>query len=554
MAWQYTPFVFPLAFSLLVLVSVSVYSVGYLGTQGRDVTVEAFATLSIGATLMTALDAAQLLSTEPEFKIAMLSGIVVVSPLLVIGWIVFSLGYTGRTEWLTRRNIAILAVIPALTVVLTLTNYRGLVWSGFETATVGSTVVIDASFGSWIGVYAGYSYILGLVGIYVLLLTAVRSLDLYRGQSVALVVGAFAPLISSIVNMTGMTPISFTTASFGVSGVAFWFAVFRYRFLDVAPMARDTVVGSMPDPYLVVDEKERVVDLNSAAESLFGNVVGRSLDEFIPESGSDGRGGDGDDESDGNNDEDGDRDEVELGGRTFDVTRSSVERGDRTVGEVVLLRDITELKEREEELRRANERLESFASVVSHDLRNPLTIAQGQLKLAMEGEGDLEMVDDAHDRIERIIDDVLAMARKESIEPHAVELEETAREAWGNVNTQDAELMVTIDQDEGGCLEADHDRLLRVFENLFRNSVEHGGDDVKVEVGETPTGFYVEDDGQGFDAPDGVFDPQVGDNTGLGLWIVSEIADAHGWEVRVESNGNDEDGGARVFFETRTGS
>jgi Signal transduction histidine kinase len=76
-------------------------------------------------------------------------------------------------------------------------------------------------------------------------------------------------------------------------------------------------------------------------------------------------------------------------------------------------------------------------------------------------------------------------------------------------------------------------------------------DGVNVEVGETPTGFYVEDDGDGFDSLEDVFDPHVGDNTGLGLWIVSEIADAHGWGVRAE---NSEDGGARVVFETRTGS
>jgi PAS domain S-box len=356
-----------------------------------------------------------------------------------------------------------------VTVALTLTNYRGLVWSGFDTAQVGSTVVLKATFGPWAGVYAGYVYLLGLVGIYALLLMAVRSLDLYRGQSVALVVGGFAPFISSIVNMTGVTPISLTTPSFAVSGVAFWFAVFRYRFLDVAPMARDTVVGSLPDPYLVADERGRVVDLNPAAESLFGSAVGRGIDEFVPGPVS-GDGGEDNLQEDG--DRQGNRDEVELGGRTFDVRSSSVERGDRTVGEAVLLRDITELKEREEELQLANERLERFASVVSHDLRNPLTVARGQLNLAMEGEGDLEMIADAHERIERIIEDVLAMARKDRIETRRVGVGETARRAWESVETRDAELTVAV---EDGRLEADHDRLLRVFENLFRNSIEHGG-------------------------------------------------------------------------------
>ncbi|MFC6718561.1 nitrogen regulation protein NR(II) [Natrialbaceae archaeon GCM10025810] len=147
-------------------------------------------------------------------------------------------------------------------------------------------------------------------------------------------------------------------------------------------------------------------------------------------------------------------------------------------GTIHAFQDVTEQKVTERELERQNERLRSFTSVVSHDLRNPLNVAQGHLELAMEtADGEtrsaLEEVARAHDRMETLIENLLAVAREgRSVRnPRPVDVEAVVRAAWESVETVGAELEVV---DDPGTLEADPKRLQQVFENLFRNSVEHG--------------------------------------------------------------------------------
>lgn len=131
----------------------------------------------------------------------------------------------------------------------------------------------------------------------------------------------------------------------------------------------------------------------------------------------------------------------------------------------------------EAKLQRRNERLDQFASVVSHDLRNPLNVAQMRLELAREGHGyeHLSTVADAHDRMEALIQDVLQLARTgESVgETESVGLANVAANAVANTDLDAASLTVESDMQ----LVADRERLTAVFENLFRNAVEHGSTD-----------------------------------------------------------------------------
>jgi signal transduction histidine kinase len=253
-----------------------------------------------------------------------------------------------------------------------------------------------------------------------------------------------------------------------------------------------------------------------------------------------------------------------------------------------------QLRDRDAALQREIARLEKFAGLVSHDLRNPLNVAAGRTDLARSLTdddaviGELDRVEDAHDRMSQLIDDLLALARQGRTvdEIESVPLDEAAERAWRTVDTADA----TLDADEAAAtVEADPERLRTLFENLFTNSVEHGstgsraepddsvehgstssrtesGDSVEhgsdseagadddgltVTVGSLPDGFYVADDGTGFD-----IDPEEATEygrsstelgTGFGLAIVREIAAAHGWELSIDG-----DDGARFEFRAQT--
>ncbi|PSQ44640.1 diguanylate cyclase [Halobacteriales archaeon SW_7_68_16] len=207
-----------------------------------------------------------------------------------------------------------------------------------------------------------------------------------------------------------------------------------------------------------------------------------------------------------------------------------------------------------EQLRQQNNRLDEFASLVSHDLRNPLTTAQGYVEFATEGdEADIDealgVIDTALQRMERLIDDLLYLAREgigiDSTEEVAIA--DVVRTAW-SVTGAETEADLTV-ADDLGTIVADRDRLRQLIENLLRNAIEHGGPSVAVAVERTPGGFAISDDGPGVpvEERDNIFDRGYSTRdagTGFGLTIVGRIAESHGWTVSV-SGSESESGGAR---------
>jgi signal transduction histidine kinase len=200
-------------------------------------------------------------------------------------------------------------------------------------------------------------------------------------------------------------------------------------------------------------------------------------------------------------------------------------------------------------IERQRDQLEEFASVVSHDLRNPLSVAQGYLDLAEEA-GDPEHIErcrDALDRMDALIEDLLVLAREgeEITDTESIDLAALVSECWSHVRSADA----TLEVENSLEIDGDPTRLQQLFENLFRNAIEHGGADVTVRVGTLSEGrgIYVEDDGAGIPEADRahVFEDGYSteeDGTGFGLSITKKVVDAHGWDVAVSAGS---DGGAR---------
>ncbi|TKX78181.1 sensor histidine kinase [Halorubrum sp. SD626R] len=206
-----------------------------------------------------------------------------------------------------------------------------------------------------------------------------------------------------------------------------------------------------------------------------------------------------------------------------------------------------------ERIQSQRDQLEEFTRIVSHDIRNPLGVVEGYLELAEET-GDPEHFErcrEAIHRMESLVDDLLFLTREGQTigGRESIALGDLVRECWSFVDADGATLRVETDRD----LYGDWSRLQQVFENLFRNAVEHGGDEVTVTVGELDdgAGIYVADDGDGIPESDreevfsdGYTTAESG--TGLGLAIIRQVVAAHGWTIGVTES---DEGGAR--FEIR---
>ncbi|WP_263786206.1 PAS domain-containing sensor histidine kinase [Salinibacter grassmerensis] len=209
-----------------------------------------------------------------------------------------------------------------------------------------------------------------------------------------------------------------------------------------------------------------------------------------------------------------------------------------------------------EQLERQNERLDNFAGLVAHDLRNPLNVAKGRLELAADTEdlSHLPAIGRALGRMDEIIEDLLAITwggqKLSDADLGDCDLASLIASCWERVDVPEAQLVV---EDPPSCVYADESRLQRLLENLFRNAIEHGGDDVTLRVGALDDGFFVEDNGPGIPSERQEDVLKAGyssaeEGTGLGLSIVKTIVDAHGWSLGLTEG---RDGGAR--FEIHEG-
>ena len=322
----------------------------------------------------------------------------------------------------------------------------------------------------------------------------------------------------------------------------------RERFVESAHERPVEVIERVTDAFFALDREWRFTYLNAAAEELLGRpaetLLGATVWEEFPEI-TDTAFYDAFHASIDKNEPQSVRARLDAWDRWF-----SAHLYPSKAGISVIAHDITEQKKQEDALRHQRDQLHEFASILSHDLRNPLNVAMGRLELAADDcdSPHLEDVDRSLYRIKAIIEDLLALAREGEMVTQIAPIDvlTVVEDAWRNVETESAELRIDTDLH----LYADEAQLIRLFENLFRNAIEHGGDDVLVRVGklEEGHGFYVADDGPGIPEEERESILERGfsrseEGTGLGLSIVQRIAEAHDWEIAV---GESKEGGARI--------
>jgi signal transduction histidine kinase len=368
------------------------------------------------------------------------------------------------------------------------------------------------------------------------------------GQIAALVVGVGTPSVVNGFVFVGVVPVEWnpTDAAISVLLVGLAVAVFRYRVLDVTHVGRQQFVEGMADPLVFVDDDDTVVFSNPTARRTFDVGSGwnrMKTTEFFGSHAERILASDG--ETQGTT--------IELDDQYFDVNSTAIQTpAGETGGRAIALREVTELKE-------TNRRLDQFAAMVSHDLRTPLNHATHQINRLERERSDegTEAVRESLEQMETITDGMLTLARAgEDVDTiKECSLAELAEEVWEALPTDGAEL----DSRAGDTtIEADQVRLFQLFENLFRNALEHTESPLTVRVGTLPesnelgdgsnrVGFFIDDDGSGIpdNDRDAIFEHGYttnDDGTGYGLSVVRQIVDAHGWEIHVTDG---TDGGAR---------
>ncbi|TQQ83237.1 PAS domain S-box protein [Halonotius terrestris] len=236
-------------------------------------------------------------------------------------------------------------------------------------------------------------------------------------------------------------------------------------------------------------------------------------------------------------------------------------------GYITTSRDISDRKEREQELRatkreleQSNEKLEQFAYVASHDLQEPLRMIGSYIEL-LEADLDGELDDDTQeymafaakgaDRMQAMIDGLLQYSRVQTDgNPfETVDTDAVLDDMLQDLKLKIAESGVEIDRETLPTVTADRAQLGQVFQNLVKNAIEHGDENTVVEIRATErdgeTEFTVADNGPGIpaDRQDDIFDvfDKGGDSdgTGIGLAVCQQVIERHGGDIWVESTVGD---------------
>jgi diguanylate cyclase (GGDEF)-like protein/PAS domain S-box-containing protein len=193
----------------------------------------------------------------------------VVSPVL---YLLLALEFNRLERLLTARNVALLFIIPLITLGLALTNeWHHLIWSSFTPGPAGTNLLIYGHGpGFWIGA-VGYSYLAMFSGSILMIAAVIRFPTIYRRQAAAILAAGISPWLASLVYISGLSPLpglELTPLVLVFAGGILALTIFRFKFLDLVPMARDSQIEKMPDGMIVLDELERIVDINPAAHQL----------------------------------------------------------------------------------------------------------------------------------------------------------------------------------------------------------------------------------------------------------------------------------------------
>ena len=537
------------------------------------------------------------MSTNPSLSIFWMKMCYLGITTLPVIWLVFTLQYSDRGKWLTRRGLVLLLILPTVTLIMVWSNdIHHLIWKNIVVDTNLYPMVKTVTYNAWFWVHAIYSYVLLLAGTINLFGLFFRTSSIFRKQTGILLLASFTPWVANLLFITGIVPsfsIDPTPMAFVVTGATILWGLSRTQLLHMMPIAYEAIFRSMTDGVIIIDQQNFIVETNSAAQRILklnkSEIIGKTLNQVIP----------------GHEYSLEPKTDMAVNELTISLEQDQMERfynlyvspivaGQRFSGLIVLLHDDTERRKAENEsrekaaletelnerkqaentlkhalaglehssaqLKATNKELESFSYSVSHDLRSPLRSIDGFSQALLEdynarldetGRDYLRRLRSASQKMGELIDGLLKLSRltRSEMHPQKVDLSALAEDISTRLQETHPDKRVKLVIDSG--LSADGDpQLLRVLlENLLGNAWKFTGKTprARIEFGSTANGgektFFIKDNGAGFDMAykDRLFgafqrlhDTADFPGTGIGLATVQRIINRHGGSIRAE--------------------
>lgn len=595
MSWQFSLLLVPIFAAFLLSAGLCAFTWRY-----RRKRAALWAMCFIGGVAgWTAVYSLQVMALDPDLKALFNNVRYPLVSLTVTGWFFFTLAYCDREHWIRPWTLAAVFAIPVITQVVIWTGLLPFeVRAGVDLTHESGLVLLDIDFGTWFWVHAVHAYIMTIGGIVIFTKFVIDTKAIPLHEGLVIPGAILLSFMAALVQDAGLTTLDYTPVLLSLTMVALWYVIYGKELLELMPVARKTVVEEIRDGIIVLDDDQRVIDFNSAATGIFQakeggatldggvahvqthtaerpdtqSVVGKTIEEITPlklsERGEPNR-----------------REMVvQVDGETrhLTVTVTAIEGGRRRSGGwIVVLQDVTPIKQREHELELLNR-------VVRHDIQNDMMVVRGYASTAHErlptanGDGAdgtgtavdeqtavsgddelLEILEDVDSYLELVVNssdhvieltqtvrgllDAITSGERLALEPIDIEAVLDTELKKARANHEDAEFeLASVELGPDVHIQANN-IISSVFTNLFNNAVRHNDQEtpkitVTVEEGEETVCVTVADNGPG--VPDDQKTEVFGrgekglesPGTGVGLYLVDTLMDRFGGAVTIEDN------------------
>lgn len=554
MTWQINIFAITYFVSAALILAAIVFSFRHIEVRGARYFIYLMHSVEIW-TLFIGLEYGVV---EPVWKIAFAKIEYIGISTIGLTWLMFALNYSNKQKWLTHRNIALLMIIPAITLLLVFTNeLHGLVWPSITTATniPGEGLVYGHGPGFWLIV--GYNYVTLAAGTIIIMNNALRSQDLYRWQMIGLTASAIIPWIGNLIYISGLSPVpglDLTPLGFSASALVITFNIFYFGLFDLVPIARDQLVENLSDAMLALDTNNRIADINPKARQLLkiesDHVIGHPISDFPKVLELIGP-------FDGVNSA---QTEVQLKQSSISDLELFIsplmDGSGKLLGRLFIARDISERKQLEK-------MRNDLTHAMVHDLRNPLAIImlsldmlRSQLISSLDKEQltTFETAEESTQQIIELVNSILDINRLESkqmpLKRQKIFIQKIAPEALRTQILIAKKKRVLLQESIAPNLVpvlVDEDLMKRVLQNLLDNAVKFSVDGgvVRILANYSAEGkdivISVSDTGTGIDAAvrnhmfEQFYTGKVKNSgSGLGLAFCRLVVEAHGGRIWVD--------------------